>query len=188
MTNRCLRLAGFMAMTSAILSIPFLVLSYRMMESNDRSFILCESIMQLAGLFLFIFLIAMFRRLLNIRHKLHAADNYIDFMIITNLIFTVAAISGPFLPDWENALLQFSRILIIAFGIAQILFGIKLFQVTDGMKGMLRPFSLITIATGAMVATLVLLPIGVITGAISDVMLGTIFFQAVSSPESTEGG
>jgi hypothetical protein len=43
---------------------------------------------------------------------------------------------------------------------------------------MLKPYGIFTIITGALIASVIFLPAAVITGAISDVMLGTIFFQA----------
>jgi len=74
-------------------------------------------------------------------------------------------------------------LLVASFGVGQLLFGIKLFQVPDSLHGMLKPFSFFTIFTGILIATIFLLPLASLTGAIADVMLGTIFFKACEKPE-----
>lgn len=171
-------------MTSAILSIPFLIFSFYLGERDDLLADLLHAAMYLTGPALFIVLATLLKRLLNTRHSFHDVDNYIDFLITLNLIMGLAGLAGLVLPDWEEPLGHFSILLVIAFGAGQILFGFKLINLPDTLKGMLKPYCFFTIATGAMLASVLLMPLGVICGAIADVMLGTIFFQAVEKPES----
>lgn len=186
MTNNGFRRAGYLAMTSAILSIPFLVLSYQLSQREDIFSYAIQAAMQIAGLFLFIYLAAVLKEYLNHLHSFHEVDNYIDFLITTNLIFSLATVAGLFIPAYENAIERFCFILIVVFGVTQVLFGFKLLHAPDTLKGMLKPYSIFLIATGALIATVVLLPVAVITGAISDVMLGTIFFQATGQTPQDE--
>lgn len=165
-------------MTSAILSIPFLVLSYQLSQRENATADAIQAAMQLVGLFLFIYLAAMLKRFLNRCHSFHDVDNYIDFMITTNLIVSLATIAGLFITAYEVAIERFCFILIVVFGVAQLLFGLKLLRAPDILKGMLKSYSIFILLTGALIVTVVFLPVAVITGAISDVMLGTIFFQA----------
>jgi hypothetical protein len=175
-------------MSSAVLSIPFLILSYYLSDGNIPYAPYYQAVMQLVGLVLFTYLILFLKILLNTFHSFHDTDNYIDFLITTNLFAGIAAIAGLFLPSWTEPLDWFFLLLIAAFGVAQILFGIKLFKVPDTLNGMLRPYCIITIITGLFISTVVFLPLGVVTGAISDVMLGTIFFQAARKPEEPISG
>lgn len=184
MSNTALRWAGILAMANAVLSIPFLILSYYLDERGDLAADLIHSAMYLVGTFLFVVLALFLKRLLNSGHSFHQADNSIDFLIIINLILGLAGIAGLFIAPLEEPLNQYSVLLIIAFGIAEIVLGIRLFRLPDSLKGLLKPFCLFTIVTGTFLASVLLMPLGVITGAVADVMLGTIFFQAVSRPES----
>lgn len=184
MTDKKLRWAGLLAMTSAVLGIPFMILSYYLNDRDDLLAHALQATTYLVGLFLFIYLASFLKRLLNTRHSFYDVDNYIDFLITTNLIMVMAGIAGLFLPALEEPLNLFSILLIIAFGVAHILFGFKLLKLSDSLKGMLKPYCFFTIATGVLISSIVLIPFGVITGAITDVMLGTIFFQAVVKPET----
>jgi hypothetical protein len=170
-------------MSSAVLSIPFLILSYYLSDGDILYAPYFQAIMQLVGLVIFTCLTWFLKKLLNTLHSFHDTDNYIDFLIMTNLFAGIAAIAGMFLPPWEKALDWFSLLQIAAFGVAQIIFGIKLLKLPDTLNGMLRPFCIITIITGLFISTVVLLPLGVVTGAIADVMLGTIFFQAAGKTD-----
>lgn len=181
-----LRRAGFLAMASAILSIPFLVLSYYLAGGDIPYAPHYQAIMQLVGLVIFTYLTWFLKQFLNIRHSFHDTDNYIDFLITTNLFAGIAAIAGLFLTSWTEPLDWFTLLLIAAFGVGQILFGIKLLNLPDSLNGMLRPFCILTIITGLFISTVVLLPFGVVTGAVLDVMLGTIFLQqATQKSEET---
>jgi TctA family transporter len=46
-----------------------------------------------------------------------------------------------------------------------------------------KPYCYLNIVTGVCTAMIILLPIGVLTSAVSDVMLGTIFFHAATEPK-----
>lgn len=182
-SSKTLRMAGFLAMSSAVLSIPFLILSYYFSDGNIPNTPFFQATMQVVAIILFTCLTWLLKKFLNTRHSFHDTDNYIDFLIATNLFAGSAVIVGLFLPSWTEALDWFSLLLIAAFGVAQILFGIKLLRLPDSLNGMLRPFCFMTITTGLFTSTVVFLPVGVVTGAIADIMLGTIFFQAAGKPE-----
>lgn len=170
-------------MTSAVLSIPALLLTYHYYENDEMGYSLFLALIQLIGLNLFIYLNSFLKKFLNLRYAFHETDNYIDFLITTNIFLTLAGIGALLLPALAEPLEQFSLLLIISFGVGQLLFGMKLFQVPDSLHGMLKPFCFFTILTGILIATIFLLPLASLTGALADVMLGTIFFKACETPE-----
>lgn len=188
MTNRRLIIAGFLAMTNAVLSIPFLILSENLGERDDLLATAVQAGILLVGLILFTGIALFLKRLLNSHHAFNGADNHIDFLITTNIIMGCAGIAALFLPAWEEPLILFYLLLVVAFGVGQILLGFKLLKLPAPLRGMLKPFCIFTIVTGFLVSSVYLLSFGVITGAIADVMLGTIFFQAVERPGSPEAG
>jgi hypothetical protein len=132
---------------------------------------------------LFIYLNTFLKRFLNLRFAFHETDNYIDFLITITIFLTIAGIGALYLPTLAEPLELFSLLLLVSFGVGQLLFGIKLFSVPDSLQGMLKPFCLFAILTGLLIATIFLLPLASLTGAIADVMLGTIFFRACEKPE-----
>ncbi|HOP40723.1 MAG TPA: hypothetical protein PLI53_06730 [Geobacteraceae bacterium] len=188
MNSKKLRIAGYFAMASAVLGIPLALLSYHFSENKDSMPVVFWAIMQLGALCLFTYLYSVLKKYLNQRFSFHEVDNYIDFLIMINIFVTFAGISGNLLTALREPLEMFSLLLIISFGTAQLFFGIKLFQLSDTLQGMLKPFCFLSILTGIFIATIVLLPIASLTGAITDVMLGTIFFQASESPEELDAG
>jgi hypothetical protein len=66
----------------------------------------------------------------------------------------------------------------------QIMFGVKLLQLPDDLKGLHKPYCYLNIITGFCLATVVLLPAGIVASAVTDIMLGTIFFQSAKQPEN----
>jgi len=169
-------------MTSAVLSVPLLLLSYHFYENDELGYALILLFTQLAGLCLFIYLNSFLKRFLNQRFSFHGTDNYIDFLITIYVFLTLAGIGTLFLPALAEPLELFSLLLIVSFGVGQLLFGIKLFRVPDSLHGMLKPFCLFTILTGILIATTFLLSLASLTGALADVLLGTIFFKAAGKP------
>lgn len=186
MTTRNLRLAGSLAMTSAVLSIPLLLLSLHFYQNDSQGYTLFLTLIQLAGLFLFIYLNSFLKRFLNLRFAFHETDNYIDFLITISVFLTLASIGALYLPTLAEPLELFSLLLLVSFGVGQLLFGIKLFNVPDSLQGMLKPFCLFAILTGLLIATIILLPFASLTSAIADVMLGTIFFRACEKPDKLD--
>lgn len=172
-------------MTSAILSIPVLLLSYHYYENEQPGYALFLTCTQIVGLSLFIYLNSFLKKFLNQRFNFHETDNYIDFLITINVFLTLAGIGALLLPTFAQPLDQFSLLLILSFGVGQLLFGIKLFTVPDSLQGMLKPFCFFTILTGMLIASIFLLPLASLTGALTDVILGTIFFKAAEKQGDT---
>jgi len=63
----------------------------------------------------------------------------------------------------------------------QLQFGYKLLKLPDDLGGMLKPFCYANMATGIFLSSIVLLPLGILASAISDLMLGTIFLSVSKS-------
>lgn len=185
-TSNKLRIAGFLAMTSAILSIPVLLLSYHFNENDTLGYALFLTFMQIIALCFFTYLNLFLKKFLNLRFSFHDADNYIDFLITINFFLCFAGIAEIYLSTFAEPLEQFSLLLLGSFGIGQLLFGIKLFQLPDTLQGLLKPFCFFVILTGILVTTIFLSPFAALTGAIADVMLGTIFFQACETCEGQD--
>jgi hypothetical protein len=73
----------------------------------------------------------------------------------------------------------------IAFGILSIMFATRLLRLSGNLYGLLKPFSYTQIVSGICFITVFLSPVGIVAGAVADVMLGVIFFRAANQPLST---
>jgi len=169
-------------MTSAVLSIPVMLLSYHYYDNDEPGYALFLTLTQIVGLSLFIYLNLFLKKFLNQRFSFHDTDNYIDFLITINVFLTLAGIGSLVLPALAQPLAQFSLLLIISFGVGQLFFGLKLLHVPDSLQGLLKPFCFFTLLTGILIATIFLFPLASLTGALGDVILGTIFFNACKNP------
>ena len=92
---------------------------------------------------------------------------------------------GMALPSLESAVGVFGIFMVMVLGILQIAFGVRLLRLPDDLGGLHKPYCYLNIVTGACLTSIILIPVGMLAGAVSDVMLGTIFFQ-IASTERTD--
>jgi hypothetical protein len=76
-------------------------------------------------------------------------------------------------------------IAFIIFGILSIMFATRLLRLSANLYGLLKAFCYTQIVCGICFITVFLLPVGIIVGAVADVILGVIFFRAAEQPPST---
>jgi len=184
MTKGQLTLAGWLSMTSAIFAIPSVVMSWLLDEMSGAGAKLSQAILTLVSLGLFLCVIIALRRLLNYRFKFHQTDIYISLLIWGNVILSVFNLLGLGSQGLESLMNILSIALIIIFGILAIMFGTRLLQLPGNLYGLLKPFCYTTIASGICLITVFLAPVGIVVGAVSDVILATIFFRAAEQPPS----
>jgi len=172
-------IAGWLAMISAFMSLPMLYLSYRLAGRVDSAAFIIQAVMQIAGTLLFVALILYLRQLLQAHFSFHDTDRSIGLMLKTGVTAgALTVLSLCFTPLRETVALAVIVILVVQ-GVVQAQFGYKLLKLPHDLGGMLKPFCYANMATGIMLASVVLLPVGVVVSAIADLMLGTIFFNMV---------
>lgn len=176
-TCRTLITAGWLAMASAFASIPLTYASFRLDGSADPVTNAIQIGIQVVGMALFVAITLLLRRLLNARFRFHDADRSIDLMIMTNVLASGMAVVALCFAPWKETLGGASLVIVVFQGIVQVRFGARLLRLQDDLDGMLRPFCYLNMATGICIASLVLIVVGVVVSAISDLMLGTIFFH-----------
>ena len=74
-----------------------------------------------------------------------------------------------------------SAVLLIPYGILHAVLGVKILKLDNELFGWRKSFSILTILTGVFLATVILLPLGLMTSMVSDVILALIFFAAIKS-------
>lgn len=191
MTHRALLTAGWLAMVSAFASIPLTFLSFRLGDNGDPAATAVQIGIQAAGALLFVAITLCLKKLLNARFGFHDADGSIDLMIVANVVAAVLAVVALRFPQLKEALEIATLVTVALQGLVQLRFGFRLLKLDDDLDGMLRPFCYLNMATGVCVASVVLIVVGVLISAISDLMLGTIFFHIAKlarEPDSSGTG
>ncbi len=180
LTEKNLNLAGWIAIASAVLAIPLVALDIMSGVAEDESvaMLLLETILSMGALILYVYILIMLRRLLNEMANFNKVDKYITLLIWFNVIVTVIGVMALPVTELQVIIGVAVLLLLIPLGIIYVVVGVKLLHCEDDLFGYLKPYSYLTIATGVMIAVIVLVPFGIITSIIADVILALIFFKA----------
>ncbi len=180
LTEKNLNLAGWIAIASAVLAIPLVALGIMSGVAEDEgvAMLLLETILSMGALILYVYILIMLRRLLNEMANFNKVDKYITLLIWFNVIVTVISVMALPVTELQAIMGIAVLLLLIPLGIIYVVVGVKLLHCEDDLFGYLKPYSYLTIATGVMVAVIVLVPFGIITSIIADVILALIFFKA----------
>ena len=165
-------------MTSAVLTIPWFVLTFVLAGQGGVWPKVTQGVLLTAGTTLLVYLLVTFKRLLHENFTFHAVDTVIALLVKVNIVSAAVSLLALAVQPLESALGVVGIVLAVAGGIAQIMFGVKLLRLPGNLGGLHKPYGYLNIVTGFCLATVVLLPLGMVTSAVADVMLGTIFFQA----------
>ncbi len=190
MTAQRLTLAGWFAITYAVLAIPFFALSPALSSLSGDGVKIANLLLTLVTYALAIFPILSLKNLLNTRLSFRDTDIFISLMIWANVAFAVIVILGilsplgqPFLVEtpWLTPAMLVSLALVVPVGFVYIMFAIKLLRLQDPLHGMLNPFAYTIMAAGFCYGTIVLVPFGLLAELISYIILGIIFIRAAES-------
>ena len=190
MTVQRLTLAGWLAITYAVLAIPFFALSAALSSLYGDEVKIANLLLLLVIFALGIFPILWLKNLLNTRLSFRITDIFISLIIWLNVAQAVIYILGilsplgqPFdeeIPFLTPAMLA-SLALTVPTAFVYIMFAIKLLRLQDPLHGMLKPFAYMIMAAGFCYGTIVLVPFGLLAELISYIILGIIFIRAAES-------
>jgi hypothetical protein len=184
-TKEQLNLAGWLSITNAIFAIPSIAMSWFLDSIGGAGAKLSQAILTLVSLGLFLYVIIFLKKLLNYRFQFHEVDIYISLLIWGNVILAVFSLLSLGSRGFEWLMDILSIVSFIIFGILAIMFATRLLRLSNNLYGLLKAFCYITIASGICFITVFLAPVGIIVGAVADVILGVIFFRAAEQPPST---
>ncbi len=177
MISRNLKIAGWIAMASAFLTIPLEYLSSRLEVRTNSEATILQTIIQIFGTILFLAIMMYVKRFLNNLFNFRNTDKNIDLMIITGIVAGVLSVAVLYVTPLKESIGYAGIGIVMVQGVVQAQFGYKLLKLPYDLGGMLKPFCYANIATGILLATIVLIPFGIVVSALSDLMLGTIFFK-----------
>lgn len=164
-------------MASAFLTLPLAYLSFTLEGRADVYVNEIQTIIQASGTTLFVAIVLSFKRFLNALFTFHDTDRTILLMAAGSVVTGALAISLYSFPALKESLGYALIVVLVLLGIVQAQFGYKLFRLPNDLGGMLKPFCYANLAIGILLATVVLIPLSIPVSALSDLMLGTIFFN-----------
>jgi len=181
-------LAGWLAIASAVLLVPEIGLSILLKFLGSGLEVLIAPL-HVVNLAIGIFVLYMFRSLLNERYNFHGVDIPIMILICTNIVFFVLGLFDLFsgiimgAAALQLGVSVLTMVLFVLFSIVNIAFGVMLLNLKDDLFGLLKPYAFTTITSGALGATVILAPLGLIAAVAALVILGMIFLRAKEEAE-----
>lgn len=168
-------------MASAFLTLPLAYLSFKLEGRVDVYVDEIQTFIQASGTLLFVTIVLYLKRFLNSFFTFHDTDKNIALMVMGSIVTGVLAISLYSFPTLKESLGSALIVVLVLMGIVQVQFGYRLLKLPNDLGGMNKPFCYANMATGILLATVVLIPLSIPISALSDLMLGTIFFNMAKS-------
>lgn len=182
--------AAWFSFAAAVLTIPMAALQiYLMAISGDHPGTkFYNTMLIVAGTPISVFVLYMFRRLLNDRFDFHRANKLITIMIWAMIVILPFQFATVFMDaDTSDTLwliaLCFVPVLIIFSTIITILFARRLRTMQDDLYGLKKQFVRWTIISVVCQATIILMPLGILASLATYIMLGVIFLRAKDDVE-----
>ena len=129
-----------------------------------------------------IYVLFMFRRLLNERHSFHNADKLINALIYCYAAFALIWALDLVLNPQFSVLFALPIIYVLS-SLISIVYAIRLLKLESNLSGLLKPYVYTTIAGGVFGVTIVLGEYGRPIFMVSLILLGMILIRAKSEPE-----
>jgi hypothetical protein len=177
-------LAGWLAILYAVMLVPQIVFGF-IVEKTASGNPVAETFMtllNLAGYALVIYVLAMFRHLLNERFDFHEVDIFIWILIWANVLFAGLGLVA-LVPVLERPLGFMVLALFVPYSIITAVLGFKLLHLKDDLFGLLKPYAYTTIALGILGATILLMPIALFIQIAALIIQGMIFLRAKEQVE-----
>lgn len=165
----------------AALTIPTLILTL-ISADGDSALVMIRSLITIVLTILGIYTIFMFKKFLNVRASFYELNILIDLIIRVSIFGAVIGVLSNFSANENKLLITINVLLLIFSGILSIIYGIKLKNCPDDMYGHLKLLANMYIATGVLMASIILVPISFITSIISSILMAQIFFKATKDP------
>jgi hypothetical protein len=137
------------------------------------------SVISLLNIFLWSYLIIMFRKFLHLRFEFYKVDILINTLIILSIL--LGAVS--FIPSNHEIVSGIkyrdviSVILMIPIGIVMFMIGKRLLKISDEFR-YLKTLSWLNMIAGVLSATIVLILFAAVFGFVMDLFMALIFFEA----------
>lgn len=188
MNSNQYKTAGWLSIANAVLTVPTIALGFLLVYVARSSPVVNVLQILLSILFcaLGVYVLYVFKDLLNARYQFHIADNLILALIWINIIFTITGLPKYLIPDLRVVKLTSEIIGVVLFylmGIITIIFGVRLLKLKDDLFGLLKPFAYMHIVSGVCIMSILLLPFGLFAAVTAYIIQGIVFLRAAEDVE-----
>jgi hypothetical protein len=176
MSRRRLEIAGALALTSGILTIPLAVVQVLAAEAEGG---LPADVIALLQTALGIYLLVTFRELLHERFACREADGAIGFLITGSVVVFVLGLlrNVARVPDMERFVGLAFTVAAAALGVGSMIFAFRLLRLLRRPR-FLTWFAHANLVMGICLASVVLVPVAILVSMIADLLMGLIFLEA----------
>ncbi len=178
MQNDRLTLAGILCIVRATLSLLLASLVSRLATQAGFGPKLITALLTLIAFLLFAFIFSTFKRLLNERYQFHNTDLAIVGLIGLSGLAALITVGSLFLSTGTATDTMLLKLVYVAFGLLLAGFAMQLMRLGDNLFGFLKPYAILTGVAGVGIASIKLAGVGVILGAIADVILAVILVKS----------
>lgn len=175
-----LKFLAWLSVIYMISTIPLIGLSFMSgVTPDNNSYMVLGNIFNILDSMIFVYLLYMFKKLINSRLECHSADRYIYILIGLSIIMSALTI---FMPNDDLGSISFF-VLLVPLGIVSILFGVRLLKQKSDLK-YLKLYSWSTIIMGIMLTSVVLFLLALPVGIVSSFAMAMIYFTAAKELKS----
>ncbi len=178
MQNDRLTLAAILCIVRATLSLLLASLVSRLAVQTGFGPKLITALLTLIGFLLFAFIFFTLKQLLNERYAFHKTDLTIIGLIGLSGLAAFISVSSLLFTGGIATDTTLLKLVYAAFGLLLIGFAIQLMRLDDNLFGFQKPYSFLTAAAGVGIASIKFAGVGVIFGAIADIILAVIFIKS----------
>jgi len=175
-----LRLAGWLSILSAIITLPLFVLAIASIEERSSGLALFSTLLLIfhTGIYCYVYLT--FRDFLHAHFSFSAIDKQIAVIVGVSIAAAVIHVLSFVFSDAKEVLSILTFILIIPLGIVSIQMGLSLFTLRDTLSGLRNAYSYLLIFMGIFLLSIILIIPGLLLGIIVDSILGIILLRSAS--------
>jgi hypothetical protein len=173
-------------MMSAFIAVPLTFFAFRIDGTPGSPDFISQAVLQVFETALFVVLTIYTKKLLNEQFGFHDADRSLALMIMANIGSGVLMLTGLAVTPLKETLGIAALVIMVFQGLVQTQFGYNLRNLQNDLNGLQKPFCYANMLTGICIASVVLIIVGVVVSAISDLMLGTIFLNIAKQVKGAE--
>lgn len=179
-TRHQLHIAGWLSITSAIITLPLLLLaviaSTMSMYKNELQ--LLSTLLFILNTGMSCYILFTFRDYLHHLHNFHKVDRYIAILVGLTVFTAVVEVFSYMFGQVQDVASLLIALSLIPYGIVNLLFGMQLFNLKDSLFGLRNPLSYTLIVFGVCLTSLILFLPAIFVGMALDILLGIILVRS----------
>lgn len=177
-----MKTVGWLCIFYAIITPALVVFGAIVGATNDAELKLVAAIVSVPSSILGIYILVSFRRLLNEYFGYHDIDIHITIIVWSTVVSVVVSFVGVMVAE-----IGLANILpVLLMGVVAVAFGIKLLNLKEPFRGLLKPFCYTNIAAGICYASIILVFLGFVGSIVANVITAMIFFQMADRVQQSE--